>query len=310
MTVAARPTSQRTRRTDARVVAILGLLVLLLTLASWVPGVVGTAAAAILPWLGIALAALVIVAALRARRTLLLLVAPALVWMLALLPSAPGLATAGAAEPSSIEIVSQNVRAHSGGAAESASALAGTSADVIALTELDAESLAAARETLAAEYPYAVSVGTVGLWSRFPIDGVDPLTLGLGWKRAMRVVVTTPESPVAIYVLHAASVRPGHQDDRDTMLAAIADAVAADPAEAVAVLGDFNASSADPALAALRGQIDWVRPTDGTLGFTWPAGMPLTRIDHVFARGLEVRSSTTLRAGSSDHLATVTVFAL
>ena len=55
-----------------------------------------------------------------------------------------------------------------------------------------------------------------------------------------------------------------------------------------------------------RSQLDWVRPTDGTLGFTWPATLPLARIDHVFVRGLAVLGSTTMRAGSSDHLATVT----
>lgn len=317
MTVDARPQPRRTsasrpprRSTSARVIAVVALVLLLLVVASWVPGIVGTAASVVLPWIGVLLAVLAVAALVRARRVLLLLLVPTLVWALAMLPAAPGVTGGDPADGAALEIVSQNVRAHSGGAAASAQELAATGADVIALTELDAESLAAARDALAGGYPHSYAVGTVGVWSRYPIDAAEALTLGLDWKRAMRVTVQTPQAEVAVYVMHAASVRPGHQQGRDTMLSGIADAVSSDPAASVVVVGDFNAASVDPALAALRARLDWVRPTDGTLGFTWPAGLPLTRIDHVFARGLDVVSSTTLRAGNSDHLATVTRFGL
>ncbi|KNY07387.1 endonuclease/exonuclease/phosphatase family protein [Microbacterium sp. GCS4] len=317
MTVVAHPQPSRSRASrpsrrgaTARVIAVIGLVLLLLVVASWVPGIVGTAASVVLPWVGLALLALVVLALVRARRVLLLLLVPVVVWALAMGPSAPGFAAATASDATTLQVVSQNVRAHSGGAAASAQELAATGADVIALTELDAESLAAAREALAGDYPHSYAVGTVGMWSRYPIGDAEALTLGLDWKRAMRVTVQTPDAEVAVYVMHAASVRPGHQQGRDTMLSGIADAVAADPASSVVVVGDFNAASADPALSDLRARLDWVRPTDGSLGFTWPAGLPLTRIDHVFARGLDVLSSTTVRAGNSDHLATVTSFGL
>jgi len=267
---------------------------------------VGTAAAALLPWCGLALGVLSAIALIRARRVVLVLLVPILVWVLAIAPSTPGFASGAPDGTSTVEIVSQNVRAHSGGAAESAADLAASGADVIALTELDADSLAAARDTLAADYPHSYAIGTVAVWSRLPIADAQALSLGLDWKRALRVVVSAPGADVAVYVMHAASVRPGVQDDRDAMLSGIADAVAADSAESIVVVGDFNAASADPALAAARSQLDWVRPTDGTLGFTWPATLPLARIDHVFVRGLAVLGSTTMRAGSSDHLATVT----
>lgn len=282
---------------------------LALAVGIWIPGVVGTVAAALLPWCGLALLALAVCALVQARRVLLVLIAPALVWMLAIAPSAPGLAAVGADPTASFEIVSQNVRAHSGGAAASAAEIAASGADVIALTELDEGSLAAARDTLAADYPHTYAIGTVAVWSRFPILEAEALSLGLDWKRALRVVVAARHADVAVYVMHAASVRPGVQEERDTMLTGIADAVAADPGDAIVVVGDFNAASADPALGAIRSQLDWVRPTDGSLGFTWPSAVPLTRIDHVFVRGLEVLASTTMRAGTSDHLATVTTLA-
>lgn len=282
------------------------LILLLVIVGSWVPGFVGTAAAAVLPWCGLALALVAALALFLARRVLLVVLVPALVWALAISPSLPGFGAAPTADAAPMTIVSQNVRAHSGGAAASAVELAGSGADVIALTELDADSLTAARDALAAEYPHSSSVGTVGIWSRFPIANAQPLTLGLDWKRALRVEVQTPDAAIAVYVMHAASVRPGHQQDRDTMLSGIAEAAASDSAEAIIVVGDFNAASADPALGAIRSELDWVRPTDGTLGMTWPAALPLARIDQVFVRGLDVQSSTTQRAGNSDHLATVT----
>ncbi|WP_334147143.1 endonuclease/exonuclease/phosphatase family protein [Microbacterium sp.] len=297
---------RRPKTRHARRLALAAVILLLAAVCSWIPGVIGTAGAAILPWLGLGLLALLVATLLLARRVLVLTLVPVLVWLLAMAPTLPGFPAATAEGATPITVASQNVRAQSGGAAASAAELAGDGADVIALTELDGASLAAARDALAAEYPHSYAVGTVALWSRFPISDAEPLFLGLGWKRALRVEVQTPTAPLAVYVLHAASVRPGHQQDRDTMLTGLADAVAADTADALIAVGDFNATSADPALAAIRAQADWVRPTDGTLGFTWPTAFPLARIDQVFVRGLSVLTSTTTRAGNSDHLATMT----
>ncbi|WP_181156399.1 endonuclease/exonuclease/phosphatase family protein [Microbacterium sp. MYb66] len=299
------PHIRRTTTTHARRLAVASIALLILVACSWIPGVVGTAIAAVLPWLGLVLLAMLLTAVFLARRVIVVILAPALLWILAMAPALPAL-PAGSTTGSELTIVSQNVRAHSGGAAASASELAQTGADVIALTELDGDSLAAARDALAAEYPHMFGVGTVAVWSRYPLSNAEPLTLGLGWKRALRVEVQAPTAPVALYVLHAASVRPGQQQDRDTMLNGIAEQVAADPSSALVAVGDFNAASTDPGLAALRAEADGVRPTDGTLGFTWPAAFPLARIDHVFVRGLEVVSSGTQRAGNSDHLATTT----
>lgn len=303
------PHRTRRSRTVARWLAVTGVLLALVVACGWIPGLVGTAVSAVLPWLGIILVALVLVALLRAPRVLVLILVPALLWALAMMPAFPGLpggADVESAAASELTVVSQNVRARSGGAASSASELAQSGADVIALVELDGDSLSAAQDTLTAEYPHSYTVGTVGVWSRYPLADAEPLTLGLSWKRALRVEVQAPSAPVAVYVLHAASVRPGHQQDRDTMLGGIAEEVASDPAESLIVVGDFNAPSTDPSLTALRAETDWVRPTDGSLGFTWPTAFPLVRIDQVFVRGLDVVTSGTMRAGNSDHLATVT----
>lgn len=299
------PQARRSTTRHARRLAVASVAMLILVVCGGLPGFVGTAVAAALPWLGLLLLAMVLTALFLARRVLIVVLVPVLVWFLAMAPALPALPSS-AAPAAELTIVSQNVRARSGGASASATEIARSGADVIALTELDGDSLAAASAALADDYPHSYTVGTVAVWSRYPLANAEPLTLGLGWRRALRVEVQAPSTPVAVYVLHAASVRPGQQHDRDVMLNGLAAQIAADPVTALVAVGDFNAPSTDPALAALRAEADWVRPTDGSLGFTWPAAFPLVRIDHVFTRGLDAVASSTMRAGNSDHLATVT----
>lgn len=296
---------RRSHRRAARALAVTSAVLLLAVICTWIPGTIGTAGAAVLPWLGLALLVVIVLALLLARRVLYVALVPVLAWAIAIAPSLP---TLGATpDGSELTIVSQNVRALSGGAAASAEELADSGADVIALVELDGDSLTTVQQTLAERFPHSYAVGTVGIWSRYPLAGAEPLALGLGWKRALRVTVQSPGAAASVYVLHAASVRPGHQDGRDRMLSDLANTVSADPAASLVVVGDFNAASTDPALNALRADLDWARPTDGSLGLTWPAAFPVTRIDQVFTRGMTVESSTTVRAGNSDHLATKTV---
>lgn len=290
-----------------RIAVVLAAVLVALIVCGWIPGVVGTIGAVLLPWLAIPLVLALVVAVWTARRSIAVLLVPTLLWVTAMVPALPGFDAT--AQGDSMVVVAQNVKAESGTAAESAQAAVDEGASVIALTELDADSRAAAQSALDDDYPYRYEVGTEGIWSRYPLGAGEPLSLGLGWKRAARVTVQAPAGDVSLYLVHAASVRLGEQEGRDEMLSQVADVVAADRSERVLVVGDFNAASTDPALRPLRAAADWVRPTGISPGFTWPASTPVARIDHVFARGLDITSSTSFRAGSSDHLATRTVLA-
>ncbi|GAA1488135.1 endonuclease/exonuclease/phosphatase family protein [Brachybacterium sacelli] len=289
-----------------RGLVVIGLAVVMLALivSNWVPGVVGTIGSVLLPWLVIPLVLTLVIALWTARRSAAALLVPALVWGVAMAPALPHPGPDAGDE--SMVVIAQNVRAESGTAAESARAAVEAGAAVIALTELDADSRDAARAALDEAYPYQYGVGTEGVWSQYPLGEGEPLSLGLGWKRAARVTVEAPAGDVALYLVHAASVRLGEQEGRDTMLSEVADVVAADSSERILVVGDFNAAPTDPALRPLRAAADWVRPTGISPGFTWPAEAPVARIDHVFVSGLDVTSATSFRAGQSDHLATRT----
>lgn len=306
---APRQPEARTRTASVRraraLVAVSALLAVWVGL-GWMPGQMGALVAASLPWVCIPLGAVLFTGLIFARRALVIPLAVVALWLVAMAPALPAPGTSPSAADTSFTVASQNVRAESDAVGDSATDLTGTGADVIALVEMAAASRGAAAAVLDPTHPHSYHVGTVSLWSVYPIVDAEPLDLGLGWKRALRATMQTPGGDVRIYVVHAASLRPGEQSARDTMLTALSDEMRADDAERMIVLGDFNAASTDPALASLRDTADQVRPTDPSLGMTWPAAFPLVRIDHVFQRGMSVTSSTTLPAGASDHLATLT----
>jgi len=305
------PRPNRRRRVGlARVIALLGVaIVLLLALHTMVPDVagIGLIVDTALPWFGLAVPVLLVGAlVVRSRAAIAASVLAALVWGVMFVPSIVPLSwTAVAASDARLTVASQNVEAGSGTAADSATALAGTGADVLALQEMDAESRAAVESVLDEVYPYSYGVGTVGVWSVFPIENAQMLDLGLGWKRGLAADLETPSGPVSIYVVHAASARPTGHDERDAMLVNLADHLDRDENDRVIAVGDFNAGSSDRALVDITDQLSEANQSDGGFGFTWPSAAPVVRLDHVFQRGMDVVSNTSVPAGAGDHLAVV-----
>lgn len=285
------------------------LLALTILFHTVLPGSLGTLVATALPWLGWMLPALLVGALLtRARRAWLVVAVPALVWVLMvgsiLLPLG---GTANTDPESQLTVATHNVRGASNSAASSARELAAEGADVIALVELDADNRDAAAEELAATHPYSYMVGTVGLWSVYPIEQQVPLELGLGWRRALSADVSTPSGPVSVYVVHAASFRPGDQRDRDTMLQNLGELIPQDLNERVVVMGDFNATTFDPAMQKILDSVSEPRQSSPSWGFTWPAAFPIARIDHILERGFTPVANRVFSAGESDHRAILTV---
>lgn len=305
------PQSARRPRVGlARFTAVLGAaLALVLMSHALVPDVAGLGLIVdtALPWLGLAVPLLLVGAFIaRSRAAVASAVLAAIVWCLVFVPSVVPLSwTAPPASDSQLTVASQNVEAGSGTAADSAAALAATGADVVALQEMDAESREAAGSVLDEVYPHRYGVGTVGVWSVYAIENAQMLDLGLGWKRGLAADLETPSGPVSIYVVHAASARPAANDERDVMLANLGEHLGRDENTRVVAIGDFNAGSSDRALGDVTAQLSEANQTDGGFGFTWPAGAPIVRLDHVFQRGMEVVTNTTMQVGGGDHLAVI-----
>ncbi|MHA7305466.1 endonuclease/exonuclease/phosphatase family protein [Arthrobacter sp. TMN-49] len=282
---------------------------------SWLPDIAGLGLLVDsgLIWFGALVPVLGLLALAGRRKQLAVAVlVPAVVWVLVFAPGMVPLAwSAPALSETSLTVVSQNVRAESGTAGDSAKSLAATGAQVVALQEIDGTSRGSVDAALNPHYEFSYSIGTVGLWSNYPILNATPQALGLGWNRALSADLDTPTGLVRIYVVHAASARPWEHSDRDTMLATLAQTIAEDPSENVIAVGDFNATSTDRYFSALTRQLSEPAQDGGLAGFTWPASpLPLTRPDHILHRGMTVTANSVLPAGASDHLAIRTSFNL
>ncbi|MET9844252.1 endonuclease/exonuclease/phosphatase family protein [Streptomyces ossamyceticus] len=291
------------------VVAVLALLVALaMVLHAQVPnsvGNLGSLTETFLPWLGIVIPLLLVLAIVRRSAIALIAVlVPTIVW----LNLFGGLVTSKTGSGGDLMVVTHNVNADNADPSGTAGDVAASGADVVALEELTEAAVPVYEKALAATYPYHEVVGTVGLWSKYPMSATKPVDIKLGWERAMRSTVTTPEGPVAVYVAHLPSVRVKLEAgftarQRDKSADALGEAIADEPIQDVVLLGDLNGTMNDRALNAVTAQM---RSTQGAagdgFGFSWPASFPMARIDQIMVRGLEPMASWTLPATGSDHL--------
>jgi vancomycin resistance protein VanJ len=178
----------------------------------------------------------------------------------------------------------------------------------VALEELTAGAVPTYEKALAGTYKYHSVQGTVGLWSKYPLTGTQPVDIKLGWTRAMRTTVASPKGDVAVYVAHLPSVRVKLDagftaNQRDASADALGEAIADEQISKVVLLGDLNGTMNDRALNAVTSQM---RSTQGAagdgFGFSWPASFPMARIDQIMVKGVEPLSSWTLPETGSDHL--------
>ncbi|MFE6035868.1 endonuclease/exonuclease/phosphatase family protein [Streptomyces sp. NPDC056452] len=285
------------------------LLTLMMIFHAEIPNTIGNTGSLIetfLPWFGLLVPLLLVLGLVRRSATALIAVLlPAVVWLNLFggLLFADKSGTGG-----DLTVATHNVNAGNPDPAGTAQQVAGSGADVVALQELPGGKVAAYEEALAARYPHHSVQGTVGLWSKYPLTNARPVDIKLGWTRAMRATVTTPDGPIAVYVAHLPSVRVKLHagftaNQRDKSADALGEAIADERLERVALLGDLNGTMNDRSLNAVTAQM---RSTQGAagdgFGFSWPASFPMARIDQIMVRGVEPLSSWTLPATDSDHL--------
>ncbi|MFD7920610.1 endonuclease/exonuclease/phosphatase family protein [Streptomyces sp. NPDC059740] len=292
------------------VLAVLAVLLgLLMLLHSDVPnsfGNLGSLLETFLPWLGLGAVVLLVLALLRRSATALVaLVLPVVVWANLF----GGQLTDKAGTGGDLTVATHNVDAANPDPAGTAKDLVASGADVVALEEVTAQALPAYRTGLAAKYPHHVVVGTVGLWSRYPLTDEHPVDLGIGWKRALRATVTAPGGrQVGVYVAHLPSVRVKVDagftaNQRDESAAALGRAISHDPLHRVVLLGDLNGTMNDRSLAPVTSQMRSAQGAAGHgFGFSWPAKLPMARIDQIMTRGVDPVSAWSLAATGSDHL--------
>jgi vancomycin resistance protein VanJ len=268
-----------------------------------VPG--GSLLPTVRPWLGLAVPPLLLILLWRrSRPTLLAALLPLAAWSAVfgghLLPDGD--------VPHDLVVVQHNVSDENPDPAATVRTQNADDPDLVALEEITPEAAPAYTAAFPAEYAHHTIHGTVALWSRHPLTeaaslDIRPAGLGDDWNRGLRAVARTPQGDIAVYVAHLSSVRPGltgldtaRRDDSARKLGA---ALTAEPHERVILFGDLNATATDPGLDPVTAHLD----TDGSdFAFTFPAALPIARIDHVLARSLRVTAVRTLPRTGSDHI--------
>jgi vancomycin resistance protein VanJ len=284
------------------------LLALLLFFHSDVPnriGNIGSLLETFLPWLGLVLPVLLAVAVVRRSATALIaLLLPTVVW----LNLFGGLVATKSSAGGDLMVLTHNVNAQNADPDGTARDLVAAGADIVALEELPVSQQKRYERDLAPAYRYHSVQGTVGLWSKYPLSGVRPVDIKMGWTRAMRAAVSTPHGQVAVYVAHLPSVRVKFDagftaGQRDGAADSLGSAIAAEKLHSVVLLGDLNGTMNDRALASVTSQMRSTQGAAGNgFGFSWPASFPMARIDQILVKGVDPRSSWTLPRTGSDHL--------
>jgi len=299
-----------------RVVTAFSVLTALLLLAHpLVPNWAGNAGSLLetfLPWTGLLVLPLLVAALVRrSALALVSLLLPALVWG----GFFGGRLFDKTASGGDLTIVSHNVNDENPEPAGTARALAASGAQVIALEELKKSEVPKYEDVLAAGYPHHSVQGTVGIWSTFPLRDTEPVAI-MPWTRALRTTVETPKGPVAVFVAHLPSVRVRLDsgftaNGRDEAIDRLAAALAAEPGPRTVLVGDFNGTADDRALAPITTRLRSAQDEAGDgFGFSWPAGLPLARIDQVFVAGVRPVAAWTLPATGSDHRPVAAALAL
>lgn len=316
---ASRPGPWKRGLVFAALALLLGLLMLLHAKIPNRIGNLGSLVETFLPWFGLFIPVLLAGALWRrSASAVAALLLPVVVW----LNLFGGLLSDKSHPGSDLTVAEQNVGAENPDPAGTASDLAASKADVLALVELTQQATGTYEKELAKAYPYHTVQGTVGLWSKLPLSDTQPIDImdygpladtvpvdkKMGSNRALRTTVATSQGPLAVYVAHLGSVRVNPRAgfwtaSRDIGTQALGKAIVADPSKRVVLLGDLNGTVDDRAFGDITSQLRSAQDAAGNgFGFTWPAKFPVVRFDQILVRGVEPESSWVLPANGSDHL--------
>ncbi|MEU7576251.1 endonuclease/exonuclease/phosphatase family protein [Streptomyces sp. NPDC041068] len=269
------------------------------------PGHLGSLTETALPWCGLGIPLLLVWATVRrSLKGAAAVLVPSVAWAVLF---GPGIVAERGPGHSDLQVLTLNVGGDRTTPRDVAREVRATGADVVALEKVPRPAMRTYEQELRAAYPHRATGDTLGLWSRYPLHGVERLDLGGAWPHAIRAVARTPVGDTAVYAVRLPSVRVGVTKgfavrQRDASAARLAERVARDRTPRVVVLGDLNGSLRDRALAPLTRGLRSADDRAGRgLGFTWPAAFPVVRIDHVLIRGLEPTGAAVLPDLGSDH---------
>jgi endonuclease/exonuclease/phosphatase (EEP) superfamily protein YafD len=230
-------------------------------------------------------------------------------WVAAYLPFGPTAAAAPSPDAlgATITLVAANVLYHRSPTQRLLELVRDESPDVLLLVEYTPEWSAKAGELRAAyphylEHPADGAFG-IALYSRFPLDSIEPFLLGT--TAAIEARVRTPSGLLTLLGVHLRPpTTPRGAADRDRQLSLLAERLAA-VERPVAVIGDFNVTPYSPSYVEFlegTGLTDTRRGR--TLSPSWPTYLPVLGIpiDHcLVSRDVKIVAHRGLPRFGSDH---------
>lgn len=269
-------------------------------------GNLGSLLETFLPWFGLAVPLLLVLALLRRSATALIaLLLPTVLWTMLF----GGQLSDKSSGKGDFTVLTHNVDADNRDPESTVRLVNGSGAEIVALEELTGAALPAYTSGLAANYPYHAVEGTVGLWSKYPISGTRVVDIRIGWTRAFRTLVATPRarSPSTSRTCPrcgSSSTAGFTAGQRDISAQALGDAIQDEPQGKVLLLGDLNGTMNDRSLAPVTSQLRSAQGSAGSgFGFSWPTQFPMARIDQIMSRGMQPTDSWVLPGDGSDHRA-------
>jgi vancomycin resistance protein VanJ len=323
------------RRQTSTAIAVLGwLAVSFLVLHRYLPdtGGIGSLLETWLPWLAMPILVLLLAAGIvHTRRALIATLAATLVWTGLY---GPQLLPRGSSAPAQLHIFSEDVNGVASEVTAAGKQAMAQHADVVALEDVySGVAQSRAVNALNAAYKYHVTEYEFGLWSRYPISGVGPVSLGsvdddssvsLGSQSAgmaassgapligaLKATLEMPDGqPLTVFLVHLPQPTLGNQGfakERDAAFTEFVAMLKANTSPRLAVIGDVNVAATDRQFSQLTtgvGLRSAQQAVGSGFGFTWPAEFPIVRLDDVLTRGLQPLRSTVLPAiaGGQAHL--------
>jgi len=321
-------------QTSTAIAVLAAFAIIFLVLHRFVPDAkgVGSLLETWLPWIGVPVGVLLVAACIvHTRRALVATLVAAAVWTVLY---GPALLPRGSSAPAQLRVFSEDVNGNSHEATASGAMALAQHADVVALEDMySAVSASSAVTALNNAYANHVTEYGFGLWSRYRISEVTPITLSaqqagqsqsLGSDDAdlaasssaapvigaLEASLVTPHGTLVVYLVHLPQPVLGSQGfakARDQAFSQFVGIIRRNPAQHLAVIGDINVAATDRQFSQLTradGLTSAQQAAGDGYGFTWPAEFPIVRLDDVLTRGMQPLRSAVLPsiASGQTHL--------
>lgn len=164
---------------------------------------------------------------------------------------------------------------------------------------------------------HVVRTADVAIVSRFPLTNVRKVVLlpGSG-RRALIANMKVGQNDLTVVGVHFATNIPGARranlrnylrGSAKSRTTQVRNLIAALPVENVIIAGDFNLPPRGIAYRRLAARYSDTSKSGLGFGYTYRSGLPIARIDHIFAsKNMKTISWHTVSKTSSDHRAVVT----